>query len=52
MPQWQDLVGEMQADLLETRDRSKAGMAKDEGAERGGHHATLDLAAPCWPWNG
>ena len=41
MPQRQHLVGQVEADLLESRDRPKLGVAKDEGAVRRGHRATL-----------
>jgi hypothetical protein len=32
VPEWEDLVGQVKADLVESGDGSKAGVAEDEGS--------------------
>ena len=44
VPERQHLVGKVQADLLQARDRPEARLAKDEGARRGGQPLPDDRA--------
>jgi hypothetical protein len=40
-PQWQHLVGQVEADLLEARNGTEVRVAQDEGTGRGRHYRTL-----------
>ena len=46
VPERQHLVGQVEADLLETRHGTEARVAQDEGTGRGGHHRTLPAVEP------
>src|SRR6185312_4362622 len=46
VPEWQDLISEMEADLLETRDRAQPSVSKDERARRGRRPASQAGSRP------
>ena len=47
MPERQHLVGQVEADLLQSGDGSKSGVAEDEGAVRGGYLLLLSNHGCC-----
>ena len=48
MPERQGVIGEVQADLLETRHGTESSVTQDEGAGRGGHRWTLLGVSRAW----